>query len=319
MRNLIKTVQDMHSYCRPAGSHHERAFLERYIKPLPQAFEDPYGNWHVVVGTSRILWSCHTDTVHAKGGRQIVHFDNKTGLLTATGQNCLGADDTAGVFICREMVLRQVPGHYIFHYGEEKGCMGSGDLAANHDEWLTDSFDAAIAFDRRGFTDIITHQMSSRTASEAFAASMAEQLNGNGLRYAASSHGIFTDTAQYEDLIPECSNISIGYSGEHSKTEQLDVYHLIELVEEVCKIDASQLVIARDPTVVEYQSVWAGGYSWAALDDEEHAFKDEICNYCGFDTLDTDGSCRTCGYAYQSREFLDAAFDAAQREIRSRR
>src|ERR1035437_5086882 len=119
----LSTLFDMLTYCRPAGSGSESAFVARFVATLPGATCDPFNNWHVVIGTSPILWSCHTDTVHTASGRQTVRIaaDGVVGLSWRSRHtsSCLGADDTAGVWLCHQMILSGVPGHYIFHYGEE--------------------------------------------------------------------------------------------------------------------------------------------------------------------------------------------------------
>src|ERR1035437_4917737 len=94
MSAKLGTLLDMLTYCRPAGSGAESAFIARFIATLPGATCDPFGNWHVVVGTSPILWSCHTDTVHDTSGRQTVHVaaDGIVGLSRRSRprSSCLG-------------------------------------------------------------------------------------------------------------------------------------------------------------------------------------------------------------------------------------
>src|ERR1019366_6093943 len=82
MSARLGTLLDMLTYCRPAGSGAESAFIARFVATLPGAVVDPFGNWHVIIGTSPILWSCHTDTVHDTSGRQTVHVaaDGVVGL-----------------------------------------------------------------------------------------------------------------------------------------------------------------------------------------------------------------------------------------------
>lgn len=255
MRNksaFISTLIDMHGYCRPMGSQTETDFIARYIANLPNAECDQSGNWHVTVGDSPILWSCHTDTVHSKEGRQKVRYFKKTGLLalaTDSKSSCLGADDTAGVFLCREMILAKVPGHYVFHYGEERGGIGSSELAEKCPEFLK-QFQFAIALDRQGHADVITHQGMGRTASDAFAESLCKQLGGF---YEPSSHGVYTDTEEYCGIIPECTNVSIGYTRAHSPAESLDTRHVLRLLEKLKTLDASKLVCEREPKRFEYR------------------------------------------------------------------
>lgn len=251
----------MLTYCRPKGSVTEEQFIQEYIANLPGATMDRFQNWHVQIGTAPVLWSCHTDSVHWYPGRQDVKL--KDGYITLATKktkqmgrwmraDCLGADDAAGVFIMREMILAGVPGSYIFHFGEEVGGLGSSDLAHNRVNWLM-QFNYAIAFDRRGTTDIITYQSGGRCASDAFAQGFADQLNAmnSSFRYAPSDWGVYTDTAEYRDLIPECTNVSVGYAREHSSDESLDVKHILNLVESMKRLDVSALPVKRDPTVEE--------------------------------------------------------------------
>jgi hypothetical protein len=256
----------MHTYARPHGSATDRAFCGRWIYPLG-AVEDAHGNLHVIVarpdGTaSAVLWSCHTDTVHWRDGRQRVRCD-KTGRLSLARrekrkQNCLGADDTVGVWLAVNLIRAKVPGHYVFHYGEEQGCIGSSALADQNPPWLSD-IKFAIAFDRKGTGDVITHQMGRRTASDTFARSLAEQLNAHGLEYAPSEYGLFTDTEHYAGTVPECTNVSIGYSEAHGHTESVDTNHALQLLAALCHIDEDALLCKRTPSV----DVWR---TWTSMD-----------------------------------------------------
>jgi hypothetical protein len=207
----LQTLIDMHGYCRPMGSPAERAFILRYIQPLPGAKCDAFGNWWVVVDDAPVLWSCHTDTVHRSEGFQTTRYDEKSGVLSLSKRSkrfssCLGADDTAGVFMCREMILRKVPGTYVFHYGEERGGIGSSAVAQHSPDALS-RFTMAIALDRAGVNDIITHQGYGRTASDLFTASLGDALHelDPALLMLPCEFGVYTDTAEYADLLPECT------------------------------------------------------------------------------------------------------------------
>jgi hypothetical protein len=261
--SLLDELREMHTYARPYGSATERAFIARYIAPLPNATEDAYGNWHVTVGESHTLWSCHTDTVHRAEGRQTLHYDTETGILQLSRRSrkrmsCLGADDTVGVFLMRNMVLAGVRGHYIFHFGEEVGGIGSRALALQHEDLLR-TFDRAIALDRAGYSDIITSQMWDDTASDTFATALAEQLEPSGSFRPCA--GVYTDTAEYAHIIPECSNISVGYFNAHSKHEYVDTAYVLWLLKRLCAIDAELLPTVRNPhdhslhTVLPFLSV----------------------------------------------------------------
>ncbi|ARQ95237.1 hypothetical protein [Bradyrhizobium phage BDU-MI-1] len=241
--NDLETIIAMLSHRRPAGSASEMAFITKFIMPLG-AKMDKHGNWCLSIGENpTVLWSSHTDSVHIKDGYQKVDYDGKYITLPLNSKsNCLGADCAAGVWIMTEMIKAKVPGMYIFHFAEEIGCVGSNAIAEKEPGRLAD-IKAAVAFDRRGNADVITHQRV-RTASDAFALSFAAQLPA---RFKPSDKGFLTDTKQYMHLIPECSNISVGYYNEHQKHESLDVGHLIELRNRMVKIDQSKFVIERIP------------------------------------------------------------------------
>lgn len=255
---MLRVLTDMLTYCRPHGSKTEREFIRTYIAPLPGALEDAFGNWHVQIGADRrVLYSCHMDTVHRSPGRQKITIgaNGVISLNRRSRSSCLGADDTAGVYLLRERILAGRPGYYLFHYGEESGCIGSSAIAAERPDYLADTA-IAIAFDRGGRTDIITHQCGSRTASDRFARSLASQLNRGGrLQFTASDRGMFTDTREYADLIPECTNVSIGYSGAHTPNETLDSSHVARLREAVLRIENDALEVHRDPTA-ERRALW---------------------------------------------------------------
>lgn len=291
---------EMLTYRRPAGSVAETEFIDHYIAPLPDATCDRFGNWHVVIGDASILWSTHTDTVHNHSGRQTIAYDTKTGMIRISRKskrgrrredrsNCLGADDTAGVFLAVSMIRAGVSGHYVFHYGEEIGGNGSSDLARLSPEWLAGSR-FAIALDRKGYEDVITHQGFSRCCSDAFASSLAEQLNASGLTFSPSDRGLFTDTANYTDLIGECTNLSIGYFDCHTRAETVDVRFLERLLSALCEIDPSALVEDRkpgEPDDTPLPFLWRGNYPAPSSETFPIALVD--CEWCG-EAFDPDRS-----------------------------
>lgn len=238
----IARLLEMLSYARPADSPTTADWEARYLLTLPGAWRDTFGNIHVEIGAdSRVLWSAHTDTVADFGGRQTLHVSPDRSVVQLSrksrkSRNCLGADNTAGVWILTEMIGASVPGHYVFHYAEERGGIGSSDLAHHHGSWLRDRFDYAIAFDRRGTSEVITHQGCGRCASDSAGSALADLLAP--LEYAISDGGIFTDTANYADDIPECFNLSAGTAHEHRPTESLDLVHVGALARRMVAIGA---------------------------------------------------------------------------------
>lgn len=262
---------------RPDGSKEEKAFVETLKKTLPNAISDTYGNIHVEVEAKvgdlkpRILFSSHTDTVHGEGGKQQVLIDEITSeaFISDKGSkgkkafgSCLGADDGTGVWIMVGMIAAEVPGYYIFHRAEENGGKGSAFV---RDNWLDifrdkDPFDIAIAFDRKGTDEIITHQRGMRCASDTSAKQLQSQLGKRGLPYVPSDRGTFTDTANYSELVPECYNLSVGYDKQHGPNETQDLEFAVRLRKALCEVDWSALKAYRDPTKKEPKAWGYGGY-----------------------------------------------------------
>lgn len=246
----------MLTYRRPADSESEREFIQRFIVPTG-AVSDGFGNYWHTIGDAPILWSAHTDTVHRKGGIQRVSYGAGKAFTDDPDSSCLGADDTTGCWILLQMIRAGIQGIYIFHRSEEIGGLGSDFIRVNHADKLA-QYGYAVAFDRKGYSDVLTHQGSARCCSDAFAESLASAINkaSTQLDYETDSGGIFTDTANYVDVIPECTNIAVGYFQAHTAKEYQDVDFACLLADAMCAADLSTLVCERDPTVIEYD--WHG-------------------------------------------------------------
>lgn len=276
MENLISILETR----RQHNSAGEASFIEQYIMPLkPIEMTNPNGEVIAYVvdnthGHSKVLWSAHVDTMHRdkKGTSESLTQEvwlGDDGVAFVTDQaDCLGADDGAGMYLMFEMIMNDVAGTYIFHRGEEIGCWGSSAMAKHHRDWLA-KFTHAIAFDRRGTTSIITHQRGERACSDALGNQLASLF---GMGYELDPTGVYTDTAEYMDIIPECVNVSIGYYSEHSSAETLDTNHVYALRDVIVALDwdSITLVAERDPSVQEYRdygttySGWSGAWTGKA-------------------------------------------------------
>lgn len=244
------------SWKRPFDSDGEELFARHYLDPIAGMTQDGFRNRHITIpyanGTAcNVIWSCHIDTCHHDEGYQRLSIcKDNAGIQyvrTRRGEgNCLGADDGTGAWIMLEMIRAKRPGRYIFHRGEERGCLGSKWILDKAPQYLQDAT-AAIAFDRKDFTNIITHQGGERGCSEAFATSIGEQLTN----YKADPSGLFTDTKQYFRKIPECTNLSVGYQSQHGPLERQYLDFAVALRDRMLTFDASRLVIERDPTKYE--------------------------------------------------------------------
>lgn len=268
---------DILSMRREHNSDGEMNFIGKYLTPLQcQLKFDDEGNVLAYVfdnskGKSTVMWSCHIDTMHRNNTKeperltQEVWVDDQGIAFVSDKEDCLGADDGAGIWLMLEMIKADVAGTYVFHRGEEKGCWGSSRMALHHKEWLA-NFTHAIAFDRRGNHSVITHQTGARACSDALGTKLCQLL---GMEHELDPTGVYTDTAEYMEIIPECVNISSGYQSEHSSKEILDTTYLLTLRDAMCAVDwlNVELPVDRDPAVYEgryngYSGYGGWGSSW---------------------------------------------------------
>lgn len=239
----------------------EAAYVAWLCNRLPVSMIDAAGNVHVDLRTlpeHRSMFTSHTDTVHSGGGINKVRVDGKK--WRADKGAALGADDGVGNAIMVEMINANVPGYYVFFRGEERGGQGSKWLSKNMPE-LFDDIDRAIAFDRADYYDVITHQAGGRCCSNEFAQDLANHLSTESSWYLPCSGGVYTDTAEFTDIIPECTNLSVGYKHQHGDMEWLDVEFASALCQRCLVVPWDTLVTKRDPKVIESTYAGYGMYS----------------------------------------------------------
>lgn len=278
------------SQCRAGDSATEASFVASLAKDLKPDLIDAAGNLHFdrrlrKDGTmSRTMFTSHTDTVHRVGGHQDIVQDGK---LWQVGQGgyCLGADDGSGLALLAHMMVNEVPGYYVMFRGEESGGIGSTWAAKNMPE-LFEDFDRAIAFDRADQSDVITYQSGGRCCSEVFAEALSAELSSyyDDVMYMPCDGGVYTDTAEFTGIIPECTNLSVGYKHQHGSREYQDIVFLKKLADIVVMIDWDELPTVRDPKVREskypsryggtslYGSGGYGGYNgWPGMNASLHS------------------------------------------------
>ena len=228
---------------------------------------DDFGNLFIKIGESDVMFTSHLDT--ATSAYTKVNHVIDGNIIKTDGTSILGADDKAGVTVMLNMIEKQVPGLYYFFLGEEVGCVGSKKVAEKQKVEKIPYINKVISFDRRGTDSIITFQASSRCCSDKFGEELSKRLNEveSTFKYKNDPTGVYTDSAQFVKIYPECTNISVGYYSEHTFSERQDIEHLAKLAEACTKIDWNTLPVERDPSKVEYSSY--GGYGrWGGWDDE---------------------------------------------------
>lgn len=266
------------SHRRPFDSRAEEEFAKQYIEATASARKltcevDEFRNRHIKIpntdgSPSRVMWSCHIDTCHHDEGYQRLSIrKDQDGLFFAQSRNkeegnCLGADDGTGVWLMLELIRAGKPGYYVFHRGEERGCLGSRWLVDKEPDRFAGKIDCAIALDRRDFDNIITHQGGERGCSDAFATFISKHL----LTYRADPTGAFTDTKQYFRIIPECTNLSVGYQHQHGPMERQYLTFARKLRDALVTLPIEDAPTLRDPKKTEHRTYGStyssgGGYN----------------------------------------------------------
>lgn len=224
---------------------------------LPDGFKrDKFDNYYISIGDNySTMFTCHLDTSCSKMENITHKFEDN--YIKTDGTTILGADDKAGMIVTLFMIEKKVPGLYYFFIGEEVGCVGSSDLSDELDKngdvpVELKNIKKVISFDRRGTTSVITDQFYGTCCSDEFAIELCSQLNAGGvLSMSPDNTGVLTDSAQFMGIIPECTNISVGYYDEHTHKERQDIDFLYKLCNSVVKVDWESLPVKRDPIKFE--------------------------------------------------------------------
>ena len=203
----------------------------KYIKHSLQ--QDEHSNYFIKIGESNTMFASHLDSATHKSSKvKLITYTKENNKFVSTdGRTILGADDKAGVTVMLYMIENQVPGLYYFFIGEEMGGIGSSNLASDYSNENLKNIKRCISFDRNGYNSIITDQINGKCCSSIFADALCLEFKNNGLKLKKDKTGIFTDSANFINIINECTNISVGYFNEHTKRE----YQNITYLEKLCK------------------------------------------------------------------------------------
>jgi hypothetical protein len=299
---LFRTLHRALSYKRPHNTDMTDRFTFWLTEQLPAHADwyfDTVGNLHVDMRSDyahTTLFTAHVDTVHRVEGKNHIRM---TDTHWHASGDVLGADDGAGVAMLMHLLCGGVPAYYLFTQGEECGGIGASHVADQY-EYLLMQFDRAIAFDRRGIDSVITHQGRGRCCSDAFGNALAIALgaHNDNLMHLTDDTGIYTDTAEFIEVIPECTNISVGYAKEHTQDESLDLVYFQQLADAVLLVEWDKLPTERDPSVIE--SKW-GNYDWT----ESYGY-----GYTTFARMPDQATINNPLVDYRREELYDALIDA---------
>ena len=224
-------------------------YEEGVYKYLPEGLQtDKYGNLYHIIGNSDTMFTSHLDTASRDKSDIILVSKSKNGqdFIMSDGTTILGADDKAGVSVMMYMMAHNVPGVYYFFLGEERGGIGSGKVADDFNSFeFLKNIKKVISFDRRNYFSVITEQMGMRCCSNEFGESLCKELNKSGLKLNLDPTGVFTDSYNFVDYVPECTNISVGYFNEHTHEEIQNITYLERLAKACVAADWNKLTVKR--------------------------------------------------------------------------
>ena len=241
--NIKETFLKLTEFTIPYGYESDLEHL------LPNGIKsDGFGNYYIKIGESETLFTCHLDT-YCETKEKVNHVIEGN-IIGTDGTTILGGDNKAGVTALLYMISKGIPGFYYFFIGEEPilsgGLFGSSLVVDNNPDFLK-KFKRAIAFDRKKTGSIITRQMAQQCCSDEFADSLIDEFSKAGLSMQKDKTGYYTDTGNFIELIPECTNISIGVWNEHHDTEYVDISYVQKVAEAACKINWNGLPTVREP------------------------------------------------------------------------
>jgi hypothetical protein len=201
----------------------------------------------------------------------------------APSETILGADDKLGCYIMCRMMKEGISGLYVFHIGEENGGIGSTHLSENRVE-LFKTIDYCVAFDRKGYNDVIYRQSGGQCCSNQFASAVCDEMN-NYLppkeKASPSPNGSFTDSANYTHLISECTNLPVGYFDQHSSDERFDLEWLERYaIPAYLNMPWTDLPVKRAPQK-QIPYGYGGGFAWQNRYSSSSLFETEDEHYDG--------------------------------------
>ena len=223
---------------------------DEVLQFLPELDKDLVGNYYKIIGSKpTTMFTCHLDTADRKQGITRLYSIQEDGQehIITDGSTILGADDKSGTTVMLYLMANNVPGLYYFFIGEERGGIGSHDLANVYDEveYLKE-IKRCVSFDRRKTISVITAQAGGRCCSDEFGQALCDAYNASGLNLKIDPTGVYTDSASFIDHIPECTNVSVGYYNEHTGKEKQNMDYLIDLCKASVNVDWDKLPTTRN-------------------------------------------------------------------------
>lgn len=308
MSYLLETLERLLSVKRPADGSGEATTAAWIVSKAAPTMIDSAGNLHFKIGESATMFTAHLDTVHHDDGPN--PFVKMGDMWAAAGDSVLGADCGAGVALILHMISQAKPGYYVLFRGEECGGVGSTWLSKAMPEIVT-NIKRCVSLDRAGYSDVITHQGGRQGCSSEFAEALSDALNDNGMLFMPCPNGVYTDSKEFFSLIPECTNLSVGYRRQHTPEETQNVAFLAQLADALVAVDWESLPTVRKPTIPVPVARFHEALSWLSggFPDEDpvgDSMANEIEEALSFEDPE---QMQACVVEFGAREVADYLID----------
>lgn len=277
----------------PAPSYSEEIMAE-YIKNKLNELKIPYkqdsmGNIYNTSYNNKPLLCAHMDTVQDNYDLALIEYINiKNNCLS--GYGVIGGDDKCGIYIILE-TLKNREVNFLFCVQEEVGGRGSSSWILGR---RLDHIPYGLVLDRMGNTDILC------TQNDYGVRELEIFLHEVGKDFGYSpAMGTFSDADSLNEVI-SCANLSVGYYGQHTKHEFVDLVDLEQAFKYVNAIITHVKETFKKPekTRYDYRSNknWYGyddGYGNGNDYDEKKKKKDDNLTKLGVTMADIE--CVSCG------------------------
>lgn len=282
-------------YSVPSGT--ERDYYEKFLLGL--GWERMRGGYIYNPGLA-LSFTAHLDIVCNEVKK--LHLVDQNGIISASN-GAIGADDRAGVSLILWLAhVKKLRATFLLFKEEEIGCVGSREFSLVAEQYL-DAFNLVISLDRKGYCDIITHQMSERCCSTEVARALQKELRRNGLVYKPSSEGLYTDSYYlFRDtqglgdkrLIDNAINLSVGYFDAHTDHDYQDLPFLIKLGHGLAGLNYESLLEQsysfpcpiEPPKKAKSYLLWDDTYREVQEENEELTLENNIFDDMGEDEID---------------------------------
>ena len=239
-------------------------YLKSYYK---QVYDTPY--CVMAEGDIPVVLLAHLDTVDEKRTKYEMVYDPKKEIIASLYS--LGFDDKAGLVAILKILEAGYRPSIVCCTGEEIGCVGAGQLIAEHPICpFKHQPKYLIQLDRRGLTDCVFYDCDNDE--------FVKYIESFG--YFKEAFGSFTDISV---IAPKWGvaavNLSIGYYNEHTRDEYLDVRGWLKTIEQT-KVILDD--IANAPFFKYEERIQSFGY-FSLLNGYDYFDKDtfDICDFCG--------------------------------------